>query len=255
IHVAHAPAAEHPRRGNQSRRISARDRDHPQRQDRLRHQLRKQLGDADRRRDERTRRGNQSGPIPGGDSDHPRWQNRVRRKRKKQLGDADRPDDEHTRGGNRSERRTDQCRDHPRPPSPPWAPPEPRARRQPRVIARDWGRQGNEQEAPVGLALMLRAARLALGSGPALMPLRLLGPGVATAMKGSPGVRRHRRALVSAAMSSLAISLTLLTASATAAPAPVTAYVTNLGSNSVTPIDVATNTAAAEIGVGAWPER
>jgi YVTN family beta-propeller protein len=86
------------------------------------------------------------------------------------------------------------------------------------------------------------------------MTLRPSGCRVAAAArKGLPGVRRHRRALVIAALSGVAISLTLLAGLATAARAPITAYVTNSGSNSVTPIDLATNTPGAQIKAGRFP--
>src|SRR5262249_24931591 len=71
--------------------------------------------------------------------------------------------------------------------------------------------------------------------------------------KGSQRVRRHRRALVFFAMSSVAISITLLVGLATAARALVTAYVANFGSSSLTPIDVATNTPGAEIKLANFP--
>src|SRR5262245_52441519 len=65
-------------------------------------------------------------------------------------------------------------------------------------------------------------------NGGSLMTPRWLGFRVATGPTlALRGVRRHRRALVFAAMS-VAISLTLLVGSATAAPVPpITAYVTN----------------------------
>src|SRR5262249_32666107 len=63
----------------------------------------------------------------------------------------------------------------------------------------------------------------------------------------------HRRALVCAAMS-VVISLALLGGSATAAPVPpITAYVTNSASNTLTPIDLATNTPGAQIPAGQLP--
>ncbi len=63
---------------------------------------------------------------------------------------------------------------------------------------------------------------------------------------------RVRSALLFALLG--AVTLTALAGTAaTAAASPGSAYVTNLGSNSVTPIEVATNKAGSEITVGEFP--
>jgi YVTN family beta-propeller protein len=50
-------------------------------------------------------------------------------------------------------------------------------------------------------------------------------------------------------------ALALVPATASAAPTPVTAYVTNRNDNTVTPIDLATNTPGTPIPVGSGPQE
>ena len=93
---------EQTRHGNQSGQTPGCDRDHPGRPDRLCHQRRQRIGDADRTGDEQTRHGNQSGQRAGRDRDHAGRKDRLRHRPHRRIGDADRTGDEQTRHGNQS---------------------------------------------------------------------------------------------------------------------------------------------------------
>ena len=64
-------------------------------------------------RNEQTRPGNQSGQRAARDRDHPGRQDRLRDERRQRHGHADRPCDEQTRRRNQSRPRTGRDRDHP----------------------------------------------------------------------------------------------------------------------------------------------
>ena len=172
---------------------SGRGRDHPGRQDRLRHQRGLGLGDADRHRDQHAGPGDPGRHRPDRGRDHPGRQDRLRRQPGLGHGDADRHRDQHAGRG-------------------------------------DPGRQLSRSR--VAITPDGKTAYVANEVSDSVTPI--------DTATNTPG------ATIPVGSVPFGVAIT---------PDGKTAYVTNADSNSVTPIDTATNTPGTAIPVGNFPVR
>ena len=111
------------RQVHKGRELPASDRDHPERQDRLRPQLRLEHGHADRHRDQQDRQGHHGRELPPGHRVHPERQDCLRREHRLGQRDPDQHRHQQGRQGHHGRQRPPAPSRSPRTARPPtWSP-------------------------------------------------------------------------------------------------------------------------------------